>query len=115
VRAYFAGIEADSYDQIRGTTVDQARSRTDELIAEIVRQEGEVGVDFDLRVTALNITLRPVDGSVRPVEVHAVVAAYLHAGLLHVKLREIHPGATFSVARVAGGVRIVELQGEVLP
>lgn len=115
VRAYFAGVDADSYERMREQTSGQASGRTNELIGEILRQEGEVGIDSDLRVTELDVSVQAAEGVLQPVSVDCEIAAYVDAGLINMKLRTVRSSATFMVARTPGGAKVVELKGQLTP
>lgn len=111
VRAYFAGVEADSFDAVRATTAGNARRRTDALIAELQQQEREQDVDVDLRVLELTTSPAPTEGSTQPIRVSSLIGAYVDTGFATVKVREIRSNTVFKVARVAGGTKIVDIEG----
>lgn len=109
VRAYFAAVEADDYDAVRATTSGTARRQTDELIASIEQQEVEGGADADLRVADLAMG-DPIEGpGVRSIDASFRIQAYVSTFLGDFMAEDIPSSASFQVARVAEGVRIVNI------
>ncbi len=115
VREYFRAIEADSYSRMRAATLGRARQKTEALIAEVERQEASEGVNVDLHVAELKLTPFPTTATRVPVWAKFVVEAYADAGFTLVKVREIRSQGAFNVAHVAGGTKIVDIEGELVP
>lgn len=115
VRAYFAAVEADDYDAVRVTTSGTARRQTDELIASIEQQEEEGGADADLRVADLAMGEPMAGRGVQSIDASFRIQAYVSTFLGDFKAEDIPSSASFQVARVAEGVRIVNIVYEDQP
>ena len=115
VRAYWAALDSERWDDARALTAAEARQQTDEGIAAGLRQAEEAGAEVDLRVKELSTKQLPADGDVRPVEARFLVELYGDFGFFSVKgAPDVDSNATFRVARVAEGVRIVRIDGSLL-
>ena len=115
MRAYFAAIEADSYEAASALTAGQARTQTQEGAAEIQRQADAEGVTIDLRVPELSAQARAVEAAERPVDVDYLVQAWVDTFLGSINARELPGSSVFRVARLPEGVRIIEIEGDLLP
>lgn len=109
VRAYFAAVEADDYDAARATTSGTARRQTDELIASIEQQEEEGGADADLRVADLMMGEPVGERDIQSIDASFRIQAYVSTFLGDFMAEDIPSSASFQVARVAEGVRIVNI------
>ncbi len=109
VEEYFKAFDADDFEAVRSKTVGTARVQTDQVIAEVERQEDEQGVDVDLRVSGLQLAPEPPQGSAQAIGAEFVVEAWVNAFIGDLKAQEIKSRSSFRVARVPEGIRIVEI------
>lgn len=114
VRAYFAAIDADSPDAARNLTTGVARAQTDEAVQEIHERADAEGVTLDLRVPELSLTAMPPDGTATPVRADSLIQAYADTLVGQVLAEEVRSSATFLVERTPEGIRIVEIEGDLL-
>ncbi len=115
VRAFFAAVEADSYEDARALTSGEATRQTDEVRTEVQREADANGVTIDLRVPEIATAPGAAQREERPVQVDYVIEAYADSFLGVFKAREERLSNVFRVARLPEGVRIVRIDGDLLP
>jgi hypothetical protein len=113
VRRFLAAVDADSYEDARALTSGQATTQTDEVRGAIEREAN--GSTVDLRVRDLVTAPGEAQGARRPVQADYVIEAYTDTLLGSMKVREEKLSNVFMVARLPQGIRIVAIEGALLP
>ncbi len=116
VEAYFAAIEADSYDAARALTTGTATGQTDTGAEQIRRESTAEGVTVDLRVPELTTDALPPEPESTAVQTDYVVEAWVDTGLFgDVKAREGRGSTLFHTVRTSTGAKIERIEGGLFP
>lgn len=114
VRAYFAAVDADNFDSARSYTSGVALETTNAVIATVQQQAAEQGVTVDLRVTRLDTAVLTAEGAVQPVKADFVLEPFVDMGFGPFSLQQMPSSGTFLVARLPAGVRITDIQTDLV-
>ncbi len=116
VQAYFAAIDADSYDDARALTTGAATEQTDVGAEQIRREATAEGVTVDLRVAELATQGLPPGFEDSRVQTDYVVEAWVDTGLFgDVKARESRGSTVFRTVRTPTGIKIARIEGGLFP
>ncbi|MBI3977880.1 MAG: hypothetical protein HY331_06820 [Chloroflexi bacterium] len=109
VRAFFAALDAKDFQSARRLTAGQARETTDQIIGRVEAEAEARGVDLVIQTTRLNLAVPPAIGKPANVDADFSTDVSGKIGPVVVPGQTFSGRATFTIDRVDGQIRIVQM------